>query len=126
MSRPAVLGARQPDLEALRALAALMVFASHLPWYQYFPNGLVRNAPAWLSPSAPIFGAGGFAVYLWHEPVTLLVRHLTGAPERIPLALLAAISAVCVGAVSILFTKVFSRWERSRARRSGEGEGSAR
>ncbi len=63
--RPAATGARQPDLEALRALAALMVFASHLPWYQYFPNGLVRNAPAWLSPSAPIFGAGGFAVVLF-------------------------------------------------------------
>ena len=65
MTRPVVLGARQPDLEALRALAALMVFASHLPWYQYFPHGLVRNAPAWLSPAAPIFGAGGFAVVLF-------------------------------------------------------------
>lgn len=65
MTRPAFLGARQPDLEALRALAALMVFASHLPWYQYFPNGLVHNAPAWLSPAAPIFGAGGFAVVLF-------------------------------------------------------------
>jgi peptidoglycan/LPS O-acetylase OafA/YrhL len=65
VTRPPVLGARQPDLEALRAFAALLVFASHLPWYQYFPNGLVRNAPAWLSPAAPIFGAGGFAVVLF-------------------------------------------------------------
>lgn len=65
MTRPPVPGSRQPDLEALRALAALMVLASHLPWYQYFPDGLVRNAPAWLSPSAPIFGAGGFAVVLF-------------------------------------------------------------
>jgi peptidoglycan/LPS O-acetylase OafA/YrhL len=65
VTRSPVLGARQPDLEALRAFAALLVFASHLPWYQYFPNGLVRNAPAWLSPAAPIFGAGGFAVVLF-------------------------------------------------------------
>jgi peptidoglycan/LPS O-acetylase OafA/YrhL len=42
-----------------------MVFASHLPWYQYFPDGLVRNVPAWLSPAAPLFGAGGFAVVLF-------------------------------------------------------------
>lgn len=65
MTRPPVSASRQPDLEALRALAALMVFASHLPWYQYFPDGLVRNVPEWLSPSAPIFGAGGFAVVLF-------------------------------------------------------------
>jgi peptidoglycan/LPS O-acetylase OafA/YrhL len=42
-----------------------MVFASHLPWYQYFPNGIVRNAPEWLSPAAPLFGAGGFAVVIF-------------------------------------------------------------
>jgi peptidoglycan/LPS O-acetylase OafA/YrhL len=65
VTRPTVPGSRQPDLEALRALAALMVLASHLPWYQYYPDGLVRDAPAWLSPSAPIFGAGGFAVVLF-------------------------------------------------------------
>jgi peptidoglycan/LPS O-acetylase OafA/YrhL len=56
---------RQPDIEALRASAALMVFASHLPWLSYFPKGLVPNAPAWLEPSAPLFGAGGFAVALF-------------------------------------------------------------
>lgn len=65
MIRPSVSGGRQPDLEALRAVAALMVFASHLPWYQYFPHGLVQNVPEWLSPKAPIFGAGGFAVVLF-------------------------------------------------------------
>jgi peptidoglycan/LPS O-acetylase OafA/YrhL len=65
VTRLPVLGARQPDLEALRGLAALMVFASHLPWYQYFPHGLVQNVPEWLSPKAPIFGAGGFAVVLF-------------------------------------------------------------
>jgi len=65
VTRPTLSGARQPDLEALRALAAVMVFASHLPWYQYFPNGLVRGIPMWLSPSAPIFGAGGFAVVIF-------------------------------------------------------------
>jgi peptidoglycan/LPS O-acetylase OafA/YrhL len=59
------MGGRQPDLEGLRAVASLMVFASHLPWYQYFPNGLWAAAPAWLSPRAPIFGAGGFAVVLF-------------------------------------------------------------
>ena len=58
-------GGRQPDLEALRALAALMVFASHLPWYQYYPGGLFRNVPQWLSPRAPLFGIGGFAVVLF-------------------------------------------------------------
>jgi peptidoglycan/LPS O-acetylase OafA/YrhL len=65
VTRPPVLGARQPDLEALRALGALLVFASHLPWYQYFPQGIMRDIPAWLSPRAPIFGAGGFAVVLF-------------------------------------------------------------
>jgi len=65
VTRTPVLGARQPDLEGLRAIASLMVFASHLPWYQYFPNGLVRNAPSWLSPAAPLFGIGGFAVVLF-------------------------------------------------------------
>jgi len=65
VTRATPTGARQPDLEALRALAAMMVFASHLPWYQYFPNGLVRGIPMWLSPSAPIFGAGGFAVVVF-------------------------------------------------------------
>jgi len=62
MDRRIVLAARQPDLEALRALASLMVFTSHLPWYQYFPDGLWKSAPSWLSPSAPVFGIGGFAV----------------------------------------------------------------
>jgi peptidoglycan/LPS O-acetylase OafA/YrhL len=58
-------GSRQPDLEALRAIAALMVFASHLPWYQYFPHGIIAGVPAWLSPAAPLFGIGGFAVVLF-------------------------------------------------------------
>jgi peptidoglycan/LPS O-acetylase OafA/YrhL len=58
-------GSRQPDLEALRALGALMVFACHLPWYQYFPGGLWPEAPEWLSPNAPLFGIGGFAVVLF-------------------------------------------------------------
>jgi peptidoglycan/LPS O-acetylase OafA/YrhL len=42
-----------------------MVFASHLPWYQYFPHGIVRGVPSWLSPAAPLFGIGGFAVVLF-------------------------------------------------------------
>jgi peptidoglycan/LPS O-acetylase OafA/YrhL len=63
--RPPRTSSRQPDLEALRALAALMVFASHLPWYQYFPDGIVRGVPDWLSPAAPLFGIGGFAVVLF-------------------------------------------------------------
>jgi peptidoglycan/LPS O-acetylase OafA/YrhL len=65
VTRTPARSARQPDLEALRALAALMVFASHLPWYQYFPHGLVQNVPEWLSPAAPLFGIGGFAVVLF-------------------------------------------------------------
>ncbi|HEY5505907.1 MAG TPA: acyltransferase [Coriobacteriia bacterium] len=65
MTRPRVTGGRQPDLEGLRAIASLMVFASHLPWYQYYPGGLWAAAPSWLSPRAPIFGAGGFAVVLF-------------------------------------------------------------
>jgi peptidoglycan/LPS O-acetylase OafA/YrhL len=65
VTRPSVAGSRQPDLEALRALAAVMVFACHLPWYQYFPGGLWPAAPEWLSPHAPLFGIGGFAVVLF-------------------------------------------------------------
>lgn len=65
LSTPARPGSRQPDLEALRAIAALMVVTAHLPWYQYFPGGVWPAAPVWLSPRAPLLGIGGFAVVLF-------------------------------------------------------------
>lgn len=66
LSRPArPCSSRQPDLEALRAVAALMVVTAHLPWYQYFPGGVWPSAPVWLSPRAPLLGIGGFAVVLF-------------------------------------------------------------
>jgi len=65
LSPPARTGSRQPDIEALRAIAALMVVTSHLPWYQYFPGGVWPGAPEWLSPRAPLLGIGGLAVVLF-------------------------------------------------------------
>lgn len=65
LSPPVRTGSRQPDIEALRAVAALMVVTSHLPWYQYFPRGVWPQAPEWLSPRAPLLGIGGLAVVLF-------------------------------------------------------------
>jgi exopolysaccharide production protein ExoZ len=64
-STPLASRSRQPDVEALRALAALMVMAAHLPWYQYFPRGVWPSAPHWLSYRAPLLGVGGLAVVLF-------------------------------------------------------------
>lgn len=62
---PVATGSRQADIEGLRAIAALMILTSHLPWYQYFPDGVWPAAPQWLSPRAPLLGIGGLAVVLF-------------------------------------------------------------
>jgi peptidoglycan/LPS O-acetylase OafA/YrhL len=64
-SVPPASRSRQPDVEALRGIAALMVVAAHLPWYQYFPNGVWPSAPHWLSYRAPLLGIGGLAVVMF-------------------------------------------------------------
>jgi peptidoglycan/LPS O-acetylase OafA/YrhL len=64
-SAPLASRSRQPDVEALRAVAALMVVAAHLPWYQYFPGGVWPSAPRWLSYRAPLLGIGGLAVVIF-------------------------------------------------------------
>lgn len=58
----AVVGARQPDLDALRALAALGVFASHLPWFAYYGRPSTSTPIGRLVGGAPLLGVGGFAV----------------------------------------------------------------
>jgi len=65
LSVPVATGSRQADIEGLRAIAALMILTSHLPWYQYFPDGVWPAAPQWLSPRAPLLGIGGLAVVLF-------------------------------------------------------------
>ncbi len=65
MPEPRAARSRQPDVEALRGLAALMVVAAHLPWYQYFPNGVWPSAPHWLAYRAPLLGIGGLAVVIF-------------------------------------------------------------
>jgi len=62
---PPASRSRQPDVEALRAVAALMVLAAHLPWYQYFPGGVWPSAPQWLAYRAPLLGIGGLAVVIF-------------------------------------------------------------
>jgi peptidoglycan/LPS O-acetylase OafA/YrhL len=65
MAAPAGSRSRQPDVEALRALAAISVLFAHLPWYQYFPNGVWPEAPHWLAYRAPLLGIGGLAVVVF-------------------------------------------------------------
>lgn len=65
MAAPAASRSRQPDVEALRALAAVSVLFAHLPWYQYFPNGVWPEAPHWLAYRAPLLGIGGLAVVVF-------------------------------------------------------------
>ncbi|HEY5506500.1 MAG TPA: acyltransferase family protein [Coriobacteriia bacterium] len=62
---PAPSRSRQPDIEGLRALAAIMVVVAHLPWYQYFPGGVWLSAPRWLAYRAPLLGIGGLAVVIF-------------------------------------------------------------
>jgi peptidoglycan/LPS O-acetylase OafA/YrhL len=62
---PAPSRSRQPDIEAFRALAAVMVVVAHLPWYQYFPGGVWSSAPRWLAYRAPLLGIGGLAVVIF-------------------------------------------------------------
>ena len=62
---PPASRSRQPDVEALRAVAALMVLTAHLPWYQYFPGGVWPSAPHWLAYKAPLLGIGGLAVVIF-------------------------------------------------------------
>ncbi len=62
---PAPSRSRQPDIEAFRALAAVMVVVAHLPWYQYFPGGVWPSAPRWLAYRAPLLGIGGLAVVIF-------------------------------------------------------------
>jgi len=65
MAAPSVSRSRQPDVEALRALAAVSVLIAHLPWYQYFPDGVWPSAPHWLAYRAPVLGIGGLAVVVF-------------------------------------------------------------
>jgi peptidoglycan/LPS O-acetylase OafA/YrhL len=57
--------ARQPDLDALRAVAALGVFASHLPWFAYFGHPSTQGWLGALVGGAPLLGVGGFAVCIF-------------------------------------------------------------
>lgn len=49
----------------MRAIAALAVVFAHLPWYQYFPEGIWPDAPRWLAYRAPLLGIGGLAVVVF-------------------------------------------------------------
>ncbi len=70
-------------------------------------------------------GGASFAVYILHEPLMLVIRRVTGAPQDISLLWLGVISLVVVVPVAVLFNRGVEAVQTrvgARARADAKGE----